>query len=418
MRLYKTLLAGLAAAAAFILPGDFSARKPETPTAQNGLEQILNSDSIEETLVQDKFESLTEADKATLNCLIIHSEQYYKKVDEIIAEEKTAQIDKLNLLFCQQVANPVFSQIYRNNEELKQFFIKKFGEKSNLNSPVAMQALDDYFKKKGHRIRYLTTLIDCGLVSSCNISEIDRITQIKANLWGVNETRQAYYLREILPDYRARYEKDTVRAGESDDKNDVFIYYKEYDRILNRWLELSKTSTDKISNGNDLFSALLAKGLQGLNDGKRTAFLESQIKGTQIHEMAHVVYGRIYGLPGFDNPQGAKKTEIFATLTELQHTKEDSIYCTLATICLPSSFVPGQASGEILSLFLSEMYNNKTAYPNISFERFDVNRQNVDVLISQLIQLSAEQLRELAAKSFAKSFPEAGKVYIPQLPEK
>ncbi|MCX6708611.1 MAG: hypothetical protein NTW67_03095, partial [Candidatus Woesearchaeota archaeon] len=84
MSLYKKLLAGVAATAAFILPGDFSARKPEAPAVQNGLEAILNSDWIEETSVPNIFEKPTEADELTINTLKTYINDYYKKLDKLV----------------------------------------------------------------------------------------------------------------------------------------------------------------------------------------------------------------------------------------------------------------------------------------------------------------------------------------------
>ncbi|MCX6709227.1 MAG: hypothetical protein NTW67_06305, partial [Candidatus Woesearchaeota archaeon] len=137
------------------------------------------------------------------------------------------------------------------------------------------------------------------------------------------------------------------------------------------------------------------------------------IKGTQIHEMAHLVYSKFYGSPKFDNDKGTKETEIFALLTELKNKNHDSIYLSFATICFPKGFISGKACNEILGLFFSEMYNNQSEYPNISFEKFDIKKQNVDVLVPQVLQLSVDQIQGLAAKSFIRSFPEMNKLYNP-----
>jgi len=409
MRLYKTLLAAAAFGAAFILPGESLPKKPEAPTAQSRLEQILNSDWIEETLIQDKFEPLTEADKATLNCLIMHCNQYYNQVDDIIKQRKVKYDEPL---FAQALSS-VSQYISANNKELNDFLLQRYNNKTELQGDVFIRALDEYFKKKGRIILYATIPEEYGLVPSCIISEIQKVVQVNGRIWEHPISKTASYAKRILGDYTATRNNTSIRTGEYQN-DEVYIYLDEWDLAFSRQLEDLKKFRGEVRDDLDLFGSLLKNGLQEyLRNPDKIKMVKRATERMIIHEMAHLVGDKIYGTPDPNDIKSIVKSEVFAILTEIKNGKDEMATYALASTFATSALVYKKASTEVVSLFLSEMYNEKERYPNINFEDFDINRQNTEALYLQLHKLSPNQIRELAAKSFMRRYPEASKAYNP-----
>ncbi len=407
MSLYKKLLAGVAATAAFILPGDFSAKKPEAPTAQNGLEQRI-SDNITETEVPKQFKPLTPADENTLSMLELFVPQYHSELDKKL-EKGIINAEESSELLRMQVLAPVLGFILEKNTELYKYMTGKAG-KTVFEGDEFLKYLEEYFLERGYSCIHQCKKTEYGTTHSIRAARILKTAIVDGILWGNKVNGTIQYLDEPrVQEYVATKRSKEKRLFSAENRNDlIYIFANSNEFVIDKLSEEVKWHHIKEPTTREEFlKILIAKGLQ--NESRP---VEKMKKLDLIHEAMHIIYKKTHKYPVESDIYKRNMDELSSFLTELRNENTDFIYFKLGTIFNSLSIEYAGANKILFDYFLTEIEGNRQEYKNVDFALFD-KTQEIEDLLMQLPKLTASQIRNLAEKCFNRHFPELNKAYNP-----